>query len=123
MGRSCSGRRLSTRIGRDHSNAKCKCKCKRSAEALHFAFGSTCPLLTDERRVSRQRPPDVDVAGDGVHFLAVDENLDALHGGEVGGDGVDDRVDRQEFGERTARDAPPRSRGSGRRMRRPDPVT
>ena len=53
-------------------------------------------LLPDERRVALERTPHVDVAGERVGFLAVDEQLHALHALQVGGDRVDDRVDREQ---------------------------
>ena len=42
------------------------------------------------------------MAGEGVHFLAVDEDLHALDGRQVDGDGVDDRVDGEQFVEAAA---------------------
>ena len=68
-----------------------KCKIQKTGEKcpfciLHFAFCITARRSgrSDQRRVPRQRPADVHVAGKRVHFLAVDEDLDALNGGEIG---------------------------------------
>src|SRR5215217_3578202 len=55
-----------------------------------------------EASIARERTTHIDMAGDGVDLLAVDEDLDALDRWQVGGDGIDDRVDREQFGQRPA---------------------
>src|SRR5215207_204811 len=58
---------------------------------------------TDERAVGRQRPAEVDVPGQGIDFLAVDQDLDAGDRRQVDGQGVDDGVDGEQLVERPAR--------------------
>ncbi len=72
-------------------NAECECN-----------SGELRGPLPDQARVTRQRTTDIDMAGDGVDFLTVDQQLDTLDRRQVGGDGVDDRVDRQQLGQRPA---------------------
>ena len=43
------------------------------------------------------------MARDRVDFLAVNQDLHALDGREVGGDRVDDRVDGEQLGQRATR--------------------
>ena len=64
--------------------------------------GSFLIRLTHERNVSRERTTQVDMACDGIGFLAVDEDLHAPRGGQIGGDGVDDGVDGEELVQRAA---------------------
>ncbi len=60
-----------------------------------------CPFRThlSERREWRAQ---VDVARQRVDFLAVDENLHGGHVGQIDGERIDDRVDRENLVERTA---------------------
>ena len=64
-----------------------------------------------QRQILRERLPQIDVAGEGRHFLPVDEDLDRLDGGQVDGQRVDDRVDREQLVQRAARVGRQRLRG------------
>src|SRR3954465_4617732 len=55
------------------------------------------------RQIFRQRPPEIDMAGQRVHFLAVDEQLDVGDGGQVDGERVDDRIDGEQLVDGAAR--------------------
>src|SRR5690349_17834678 len=58
--------------------------------------------LLDPTEIFGERLPQIDVAGEGLDFLAVDEHLHAGDRGQVDGERVDDRVDREQLVQRPA---------------------
>ena len=69
----------------------------------------------DPRHVLRQRTPEVDVARQCVHFVAVDQDLHGRDRRQVISDRVDEGVDREDFVERSARMIRGRLRSRGPR--------
>ena len=59
-------------------------------------------LRLDPGQILRERTPQIDVAGERVDFLAVDEHLHARDRRQVHGERVDDRVDGEQLVERAA---------------------
>src|SRR5258706_9155649 len=88
-------------------NAKCKMQNANSeaADGVMFTF---CILNLElrcfyEGSVLLERTAQIDMPGERIRFLAPDEDLHAPDRREVRGDGVDDRVDGQQLGRRSAR--------------------